>query len=197
MQTKLLFLLVVLTGSVLITSAQDAKQEQPAQKGCSCSFSSINQAGILNGARGAYFQIQSVNGIKYKTWFAGIGVGFDNYLRSGIPLFIDVRKYLFDKSTTPFLYVDAGVHIVIDKNDRLNQWYEDRYRNGVYTEAGIGYKFGFHGKDRWLISAGYSYKYVERRNVYTGDCPTSRCWENYYTYKNYLHRYTMKLGFQF
>jgi hypothetical protein len=194
---KNIFLFVVLTGTALITNAQAANQEQPAKKGCSCSFSSINQAGILNGSRGVYYQLQSINGIKYKTWFAGVGVGMENYFRTGIPLFIDVRKYLLKKSTTPFLYADVGVHIVRDKNDRLNQWYENQYHNGVYTEAGIGYKFGFLGKDRWVISAGYSYKYVKYENLYLGTCPTSRCYENYYTNRNYLHRYVMKLGFQF
>jgi hypothetical protein len=196
MKIKLLFL-VVLTGCVFITSAQEANQEQPAKKGCSCSFSSINQAGILNGAKGAYYQLQSINGIKYKTWFAGVGVGVENYFRTGIPLFIDVRKYLFDKSATPFLYADVGVHIIKDKTDQLNQWYANNYKNGIYTDAGVGYKFGFHGKDRWVISAGYSYKYVKYDNVYLGTCQTTRCYENYFTYKNYLHRYAMKLGFQF
>jgi hypothetical protein len=196
MKIKLL-LLVILTGSILITSAQEANQEQPAKKGCSCSFSSINQAGILNGAKGAYYQLQSINGIKYKTWFAGVGVGIENYFRTGIPVFLDVRKFLLEKSAAPFLYADVGVHIIKDKTEQLNQWYENNYKNGIYTEAGVGYKFGFHGKDRWVISAGYSYKYVKYDNVYTGTCPTSRCYENYFTYKNYLHRYAMKLGFQF
>jgi hypothetical protein len=194
---KRYFLLLMLTGSILISSAQEAKQERPAKKGCSCSFSSINQVGILNGAKGAFYQLQTINGIKYKTWFAGVGVGIENYFRTGIPLFFDVRKFLLKKSATPFLYADVGVHIVRDKNDRLNQWYENQYHNGTYAEAGIGYKFGFYGKDRWVISAGYSYKYVKYRNLYIGDCPTSLCWENYYTYKNYLHRFAMKLGFQF
>jgi hypothetical protein len=194
---KNIFLLVVLTGTALITNAQEANQGQPAKKGCSCSFSSINQAGVLAGARGAYYQLQSINGIKYKTWFAGVGVGIDNYFRTGIPVFFDVRKNLLKKSATPFLYADVGVHIVRDKNDGVNQWYENQYHNGVYTEAGVGYKFGFYGKARWLISAGYSYKYVKYQNLYTGGCQTARCYENYYTYRNYLHRYAMKLGFQF
>ena len=118
---KNIFLLVVLTGTALITSAQAANQGQPAKKGCSCSFSSINQVGILNGSKGVYYQLQSINGIKYKTWFAGIGVGMENYFRTGIPLFVDVRKNLLKTSATPFLYADVGVHIVRDKNDRLNQ----------------------------------------------------------------------------
>jgi hypothetical protein len=181
-----------------MASAQEAKQEEPAKKSCSCSFSSINHAGVLNGAKGAYLQIQTINGIKYKTWFAGAGAGLDTYFRSGYLLFLDVRKFILEKSQTPFLYADVGMHVVRDKTDRLSQWYENQYeRYGVYTEGGIGYKFGFHGKDRWVISAGYSYKYVKHRNVFIGDCQTARCQEDYYTYKNYLHRYAMKLGFQF
>ena len=193
---KNVFLFVVLTGTALVTNAQAANQEQSAKKGCSCSFSSINQAGFLIGSKVPAYQFQSINGIKYKTWFAGVGVGMENYFRAGIPVFFDVRKFLLKKSAAPFLYADVGVHIVRDKNDRLNQWYENQYHNGAYAEAGVGYKFGFSGKDRWLISAGYSYKYVKYQNLYLGGCQTARCYENYYTYKNYLHRYAMKLGFQ-
>jgi hypothetical protein len=193
---KNIFLFVVLSGTALIVNAQAASQEQPVKKGCSCSFSSIAQAGLLSGSKGAYYQLQSINGIKYKTWFAGVGVGIENYYRTGIPLFVDVRKSLSKKSAAPFLYADVGVHIVRDKNDRPDQWYENQYQNGAYAEAGAGHKFGFSGKDHWLVTIGYSYKYVKYRNVYIGDCPTARCYENYYTYRNYLHRFVMKLGFQ-
>ena len=195
MQKRLLLLWFFL-GFVLMTSAQEAKQERPAKKGCSCSFSSIVQAGVLNGSKGVNFQMQAINGIRYKTWFAGVGVGVDNYYRGGVPVFFDVRKYILKKSTTPFVYGDIGVHFVSDKKDVTNSWFEDRYHNGFYSEAGVGYKFGFQGKDRWIISAGYSYKYVKRLNVNIWECPTSRCNELYYTYKNYLHRYAMKIGIQ-
>lgn len=198
MHKKLFLLLVIVTGSIYITSAQEAKQEQPAKKGCSCSFSSINQAGVLNGSKGAFLTVQSINGIKYKTWFAGVGVGFDNYYRSGFPVFLDVRKDLLTKEQTPFLYADIGYHFVRDKKDRVNEWYENTYNNGsMYTDIGIGYRFGFLSKSRWVISAGYSYKYIKYDNKYIWECPTARCYENYITVKSYLHRYSMKLGFQF
>ena len=196
MQIKF-FLLVVLTGSVLITSAQEAKQERPAKKGCSCSFSTINQIGVLRGSKSAYFQIQTINGIRYKTWFAGIGAGIDFYTRGGFPIFLDVRKYLFEQGATPFLYVDAGIHLVRDRIEKVNNWYQNTYSNGFYGDAGLGYKFGFHSKSRWLVSAGYSYKNINRRYEYTPACPSNRCYENYYTYKDYLHRLSLKLGLQF
>src|SRR5688572_9219460 len=114
MKIKLLFL-VVLTGCVFRTSAQEANQEQPVKKGCGCSFSSINQIGGLYGSKGTYFQLQTINGIRYKTWFAGIGAGIDLYTRGGFPVFLDVRKDIFEKRSTPFLYADAGIHLVRDR----------------------------------------------------------------------------------
>ena len=198
MQKRLLLLLVIVTGSIYITSAQETKQEQPAKKGCSCSFSSINQAGVLNGSKGAFLTLQSINGIKYKTWFAGAGVGVDGYYRSSFPVFLDVRKDLLKKRETPFLYADVGYHFIRDTKDQLNQWYENAYNKGsMYTDVGVGYKFGFMSKGHWIVSAGYSYKYVKYKNMYLWECPTSRCYENYITVKSYLHRYAMRLGFQF
>ncbi|WP_207510746.1 hypothetical protein [Longitalea luteola] len=192
-----IFLLVVLSGYGLISTAQEAKQEQPATKGCSCSFSSINQGGVLHGSRGQYFQFQTINGVKYKAWFAGIGLGLDHYYRLGFPVFLDVRKYLFDKPTTPFLYVDGGVHLIAQKKEQVSQWHYNRYKSGWYADAGIGMKFGFQGKGRWLISTGYSYKNITRDFKSSVDCPTNRCYETFETYRNYLHRLSLKLGLQF
>lgn len=196
MKIKLLFL-VVLTGCVFITSAQEANQGQPAKKGCSCSFSSITQVGDLYGSKGTYFQIQTINGIRYKTWFAGVGAGIDFYTRGGFPVFLDVRKDIFEKRSTPFLYADAGIHLVRDRIEKESQWYQNTYSNGFYGDAGIGYKLVLQGAGRLLVSAGYSYKNINRRYEYVSTCPTARCYENYYTYKNYLHRLSVKLGLQF
>jgi hypothetical protein len=195
MKIKLLFL-VVFTACVLIASAQEANQERPAKKGCSCSFSSINQIGGLYGSKGTYFQVQTINGIRYKTWFAGVGAGIDYYTRRGIPVFLDVRKDIFEKRSTPFLYADAGIHLVRDRKEALSRWDQNTYSNGFYGDAGVGYKLHLHGAGRLLVSAGYSYKNINRRFEYIFSCPTTRCNENYYTYKNYLHRLSVKLGLQ-
>lgn len=198
MQIKLLFLLVVFTGCVLTASAQETKQEQPAKKGCSCSFSSINQVGVLHGSRGDFFQIQTINGIRYKTWFAGIGAGLDFYTHGGYPVFLDVRKYLFEKGPTPFLYADAGIHLIPNRIEKEGIWSQNKYSKGFYGDAGIGYKFGVRSKSGWLVSAGYSYKNVIRRYEYLMNCLTFPCPDNnYYTYKSYLHRLSVKLGLQF
>jgi hypothetical protein len=194
---KKLFLLVVLTKCVLVISAQEAKQEQPGKKGCSCSFSSINQLGLLHGSKGGFFLIQTINGIRYKTWFAGLGAGLDFYYRPGIPLFIDVRKDIFDKPSTPFLYADGGIHLVGKRVQKDGNFWQNTYKNSFYADAGIGYAFRSHTKIRWLISSGYSYKNLRSTREPISPCTMPPCTITYYAYESYFHRLSVKLGVQF
>src|SRR5262245_27408802 len=90
--------------------AQQAKENRAAKKNCGCSFNSLAQLGILEGEAGTAFQLQTINGIQFKTWSAGIGVGLDYYKYRSIPLFLDLRKYILNKPRTPFLYADGGIH---------------------------------------------------------------------------------------
>jgi hypothetical protein len=50
-------------------------------------FHSINQVGILAGSSDATLQLQTINGINTKTWFAGLGVGLDYYYVRSVPFF--------------------------------------------------------------------------------------------------------------
>ncbi|MFI5151955.1 MAG: hypothetical protein ACHQET_01395 [Chitinophagales bacterium] len=65
-------------------------QEKTADK--AWVFHSYNQIGLLEAETGSAFQIQSVNGMQYKSWFGGIGVGLDYYRFRSIPFFLDLRK---------------------------------------------------------------------------------------------------------
>src|SRR3712207_6342004 len=85
--------------------------QQPAAKkdnGCGCSFSSIIQLGLLEGSQGSAFHAQVVNGLRWNTWFAGVGVGLDRYRMRSAPLFFDLRKELSREANAPFLYADIG-----------------------------------------------------------------------------------------
>ena len=152
----------------------------------------------MAGSPGAELLLQSINGIRYKTWFAGIGVGIDYYERKSYPFFFDIRKDFSNKPTTFFAYADAGFHIPYKKTEKESEWYSASYSNGVYTDIGGGIKIGFRNAKagRLLVSSGYSYKYAERVRAYTSVCPGG-CPANFYTYTSYLHRFSMKLGWQF
>jgi hypothetical protein len=81
-------------------------------------FSSINQVGILKGSSDQTYQFQTINGVKYQTWFAGVGVGLEEYYLKTIPLFVDVRKSLFLDKASPFVYANLGASFPIDKDGK-------------------------------------------------------------------------------
>src|SRR5215217_9329028 len=89
-----------------------------AQKKEGLNFSSINQFGILKGASDQTFEVQSVNGIQYKSWFIGAGIGIDNYALKTVPVFIDFRKTVCNKKQTPFIYADLGASFPWNKEDK-------------------------------------------------------------------------------
>ena len=55
-------------------------------------FQSQNFIGVLGGEKDASFQIQTINGVQYRTWFSGIGTGLDFYFQRSVPLFLSVGK---------------------------------------------------------------------------------------------------------
>ena len=65
----ILLLFLLLTNE---TPAQEIKKEKKF-------FSSQISTGIVEGEQGTSFHIETINGLRYKTWFAGIGAGLDYY----------------------------------------------------------------------------------------------------------------------
>ena len=63
-----------------------------AQKKSELNFSSINQVGFLKGSSDQALQIQTVNGVAYETWFAGVGAGLDDYNFKTFTIFAELRK---------------------------------------------------------------------------------------------------------
>lgn len=166
------------------------------KKGCSCAFSSINLLGVLTANSGEYFQFQTINGLRYKTWFAGIGAGIDMYPTSGIPVFIDLRKNIFSTLNTPFVYVDAGLHFADFHKDKT-EWQVTEYNNGLYYDAGVGYKFGLPKRGAVLMSFGYSHKSIKQKISSTQICTLYPCYLNTNLYSYQLNRFSIKAGWQF
>ena len=167
-------------------------------------FHSINQLGLLNGETGSSCQIQTINGIQYKSWFAGIGVGLDYYRFRGIPLFADIRKTFGAAKNKLFVYGDGGIHFswVTDKEKTVNGRPQSKFSNGLYLDGGIGYQIQLSPKNALLLSVGYSYKQMkETAPVYYfypmivgGDYPQSQP-TNSYNY--HLNRISIKVGWEF
>ena len=187
---KIFFITIVF---ICITVAANAQRK--------INFSSQNYVGLLEGENGSKFQLQTVNGIKYKTWFVGIGTGIDWYYLRSIPFFISLNKDLFKKQNRSFyLSADGGINYGWKNNNyNLEGGYNiEKLNPGFYWAAGLGYKIGV-GKngDALLVHVGYSYKHIDEtvksRYIIIDSGPSSST--EHFDY--YLQRLSLKLGWSF
>ena len=135
-----------------------------SQKNKTLRIHSINQLGLLNGQVGSAFQLQTVNGIQYKTWFAGAGVGLDYYKIRSIPLFFDARKEFGKTDNAFFVYGDIGINFPWATDKEKIYPANDKFPNRMYVDAGIGYKLKLKNRTALLFSAGYSYKKITEQS---------------------------------
>ena len=167
-------------------------------------FSSQDYVGLLEGEQGSKFQLQSINGVKYGDWFAGLGTGLDWYYRRSIPLFMSLNKDLLRKgSRNFFIATDVGINFPwrVDK-DYVSGYTIEKSLPGLYWGAGLGYKIGI-GKmnDALLVQLGYSYKHLSEKAkpVYYYFTPINPDpkpdMTNQFDY--YLRRLSLKLGWNF
>src|SRR6187399_3304819 len=93
-------------------TAQEIKKPRKDSFGEKKSFTSQISSGIVEGEQGPSFHIDLLNGIRYKTWFAGIGTGLDYYYYRSIPVYLSGIKYLSPRNHSFFIQGDAGMNIV-------------------------------------------------------------------------------------
>jgi hypothetical protein len=176
---------------------QEKQQAAKSKANCACGFQSLVQGGLLEGNSGPSWNLQTINGAYYKTWFVGVGLGLDYYMMRTIPLFIDVRKDLFRKRRTPFLYADAGIQFDWLRAREKPAWGTGEYNRGLYYDFGLGYKVGFGNRDALLFSAGYSMKTLREERTIMQQCFQAPCntIKEYYNYT--FSRIGIKVGWQF
>ena len=194
---KFYFLVIIISFSGFSLIGQVKSATEKNKESCSCGFQSLLQAGFLEGATGPSWNLQTINGVYYKSWYSGIGLGIDYYNMRTVPLFIDLRKELFQKPRTPFLYADGGIQFEWFKKKEKQAWGSGDYQKGRYYDIGAGYKFGFGKRDALLISAGYSLKKIEEERDVILQCiqPPCDAAKEYYSYS--FTRLSFKVGWQF
>lgn len=187
MKLKWIFFCVAISMN-LHTPAQDVKAR----------FSSLNAGGIIIGQTGTFGVFQTVNGMLYKKWFAGVGAGFDYYQYTSIPLFIDARRYL-GKGNNGFLYADIGYNFPRKNKpgEEISFYSSYHFTGGVYSDIGVGYGIKFLNKTAVLISGGFSYKNINNRIGVTVPCLVPPCPESFSDYKYEFNRVILKAGIQF
>lgn len=151
---------IILTGMLMTGICGIYAQQEKKQ---SIKFNSINSIGLLSGEIQNKFTLQTINGLQYKSWFAGLGASLDNYGYRSIPAFIDIRKTFGHKEWLPFVYVDGGINFSLYSSDlprKLNNKDAYKLKNTFYGEAGFGVNRKLNRKIQFNFSIGYSYKHL-------------------------------------
>jgi len=189
----LVFVLVAMNGS----AQNDKSTKVPAWQ-----FHSINQLGFLEGSDGTAFQMQTINGVQYKSWFAGVGVGIDNYRFRSIPLFADFRKEFVVGKNYFFAYGGVGAHFMWLTNKQKTDYHQtnngaDGFSNGLYYDAGIGYQVKLNSRIGIFVSPGFSHKSTEAK-LSTPICPFyGPCYVSIDKYNYALNRLSVMVGVVF
>jgi hypothetical protein len=170
--------------------AQEVKDNKGKVK-----FQSDLQMGVLVGQSGHNFQVQSVNGIRINTFSLGLGAGIDFYGSRSIPVFLDIKKDLFDKRETPFFYFSGGRHFPWQEAP-VNDWTKSYAEAGWFYEAGIGYTIPLK-KQSILFSAGYSFKSFDEVVESEVVCITWPCPQFKEKYNYQLRRISLRAGIRF
>ena len=185
---------IIIAGFLLVISISTRAQQEKVGKNtkCGCAFNSINQVGLVMGEKEEAFQLQTVNGLRYKTWMVGIGTGIDGYRYRSIPLFFQLRKEFNLRTNAIFIYNDIGLNYPWLKSDQ-KAWNAGDYKEGVYYDGGLGYKLRLRNQ-ALVFSSGFSLKeFSENRSTF--DCPfVGFCKENKDLYKYSLKRLSFKIG---
>ena len=179
---RYLFLLIIMVLSL---------EKSMAQTKAAVRFNSYNSLGILVGKSPAAFTAQTVNGLQFKKWFAGVGFGIDNYSMKTLPLFVDVKREFTFKKAKFFLYADAGSHFVTTKNKVERESYSYNTRGKLYLDAGLGFKISTSKKNSIFLTAGNSFKKITQTESLTNPSYPSK---NETVYK--LSTISFRLGYQ-
>ena len=120
------------------------------------SYSGAVSVGVLSGQSPAELQLQMINGVKLKTWSAGLGVGLDYYHTRTVPLFLQLRKTVNGNAHTPFFYLNGGFNVPWAEPEK--EFFVISYNRGYYGEGGIGYEVPVLKTRRLFFSGGWQVK---------------------------------------
>jgi len=137
----------------------------------------ITATGFSAGESGAGAVFQLSGGLTYKSYFTGIGVGYDSYEYKSFPVFANWQMS-FGKRQLMFVYAMPG-YTLRGKFSREPgfDWrkVEEKMRGGFYADAGIGYKIPLGVHHRLAFSAGYVRKSMTHEKKYIPLCNGEPC----------------------
>ncbi|MDB5207420.1 MAG: hypothetical protein JWR72_2495 [Flavisolibacter sp.] len=121
-------------------------------------FQSSVAAGLLIGEGDPAFQIQAINGIRFRTWSAGIGAGINHYHTRTVPLFADVCKALSKGPKPAFIYASGGYNFPWLREADKTGFGNNDTKGGLYFDGGVGFLLPVLKTQQLFFSAGWSMK---------------------------------------
>lgn len=158
-------------------------------------FKSIEAAGIAGGVSNAKLILQTINGVSFQSWFAGVGFGTDNYEYKSFPLFLDAR-YAFGENKSFFIYGDAGYNFPGKNNPgkEISYYTDYSFKGGFYSDVGIAFREKISKNTSFFISLGHSFKNLKVNTTSRYECITGPCPADYQKYKLKYGRIILKAG---
>jgi hypothetical protein len=190
-------------GSIFIYRSSEVEKfakESPFFDGRKANGMGISlEAGLLVGAQhsefSAPFSFNFLAGMTSNTKnITSIGSGVEFFGRPYTPLFIEYKRIVYDRKTSPFFFVRGGGVIPFGGNEqKASQTYSyntgpEDYKGGASFTLGTGISWAKQDYDAYL---SFAYRYAHTsyvQNEYNlGDV----------TYNNSLNRLEIKFGFRF
>ena len=180
----------------MIASAQSST-------GKKVSWRSYAAGGIAIGDGNDASVFQLGTGIRYKWLYAGLGVGYDNYRYSSVPVYAEFRA---DDPESKRLFGYGQIGYSIDCTDgEWSFWSNEKAKTigGLYLDLGIGYRVLILKQQAVSISLGYGLKkmkitgdaYYPCAGPGPGGCATSDgSATNYYKFGRLIAKVAFELG---
>ncbi len=187
MQKTITIILVVITP--LLLRAQVKKK--------ALHWFNATQWGWLMGEKQHTYSIQTVTGVLYKKWSAGIGVAFDTYGYRSLPVFADGAYTLAGNKSPLQVYADAGLNIPLSSKNLPHKYPDGDVWNTLhasfYGELGLRYQIALSRGFCIIPGIGFNYKtFKYTETAYTGDV-TVPTLNSHYTYR--YSKYVLRIGF--
>jgi hypothetical protein len=142
-----------------------------------------------------YPSLTSVNGYQFnKHWFAGIGIGFENYQWSVFPLFAQASYYFGAENFTPYAALKFGYTFPLENKQLNNYNTPEKTFGGLSTNPEIGIRVAMGTKTAFVCSLGYHFQKLSYEANYYDYFNASNYSSRIYTNFN---RVSLRLGFIF
>ena len=114
------------------------------------------RGGLLFGEENIDVSLQTINGYQFNKYLGtGLGLGinkFGNY--TTLPLYAQVKGYIFDKKVSPFYFGDIGYGFAWNTNKNEDLFELENVQGGLYWQLGLGYQINFYNSSI-IFTLGY------------------------------------------